>query len=87
MPAAYWLTIVVCGGLIVAGCVKGYNVWQDHKAKLAAIQEEAEAEAKWQQDMAEFNQMLVRINSLNDAIQKVALANTEVYIPDNRTLH
>lgn len=88
MPAVYWLALVLSAALILGGGIWGLNVWQDHKAKLAEIQRQADEEAKWAADMAEFERMLVSINSLGVAIQKVSLANTEVYIPEEgRTLH
>jgi flagellar hook-associated protein FlgK len=88
MPAIYWLALTVAAALVSVGSIWAYNRWQDHKAKLAEIQREAQEQLKWDEDMAEFNKMLAQLNSLNAAILKVEIANTEVYIPDEgRTLH
>jgi hypothetical protein len=88
MSAIYWLALVVCAAMIAGGSIWGYGVWAEHKANLAEIQRQADEEAKWASDMAEFERMLVSINSLNDAIKLVAIANTEVYVPEGgRTLH
>jgi cytochrome c-type biogenesis protein CcmH/NrfG len=84
----YWLALVVCAAMIAAGSIWGYGVWQAHKANLAEIQRQADEEAKWTSDMADFEKMLVSLNSLHSAIVAVELANTEVYVPDEgRILH
>ncbi len=88
MPATYWFALTISAALIAGGSVWGYNVWSDHKANLAEIARQADEEAKWAEDMAGFEKLLVQLNSLNSAIVAVELANTEVYIPDEgRTLH
>jgi hypothetical protein len=88
MSTIYWTVLAVCLGMVCSGSIWGYNVWQDHKAKLAEIQRQADEEAKWTSDMADFEKMLVSLNSLHSAIVAVELANTEVYVPDEgRILH